>query len=546
MNLLSPPIQVNASSYSWNFPVLTSLNNLLLNTFTQNNQTEEIVHSIKDRRVVRLQKVLGKDWKEENGVIYSEKPFSTDINKIIRTHASVFKEVTFHFSPEKGGIFRFDEQGKSVEAPHSKSFMQWPTDSSWNKSVKRCSLFLEKGQEKIGAFSRDTFVKHSLFKDTLEKDFVFDRLLEFSKDLSFKSKYMAFCKSIQRGDPKWLESYKNQPFLLAYLSLYAFLEGKIEAEDLFTLHMFASAFSENPKNAEYFVLDSDNAGKYLKDNNYLTKNKRQVLPKDVPVEILNQMKEKSVLQRTCISYTVKAPEKTNEDDSRDLETQIYDALKDSKLGSRGLKADTNLEIKFTVLPFWLDQELLKESASYQNPPNDHRKAFGYERSLEALKVGRPISYASPLFHLPKVHEADSMQLGITFHDLLYHIPIDTLNPYVQRLIDLTEELKGLQLTATLSDKKCIFQIRAFLLDRDIAANFDGRYENIENALRLELTSAFELIEEIEDEKTKEQVVLVFQKHLRKETKNFMPKKNKRPADEEITFNSGKKIQTAEF
>jgi len=86
-----------------------------------------------------------------------------------------------------------------------------------------------------------------------------------------------------------------------------------------------------------------------------------------------------------------------------------------------------------------------------------------------LFEGRPISYASPLFYMPIVHDALGTQLGITAHDMNVHCPIDWQSPYVEQCIRLGRSLLNIVMNEKIheADRKIVLNMVVQTLDRAV-------------------------------------------------------------------------------
>ena len=84
--------------------------------------------------------------------------------------------------------------------------------------------------------SKEAFLQDPLFKYAKEASNVYDTLIEKQQDPLFRQHYSIFLSSIEEED--WFETCQREEIEameLGYLSLMAYLEGKIDKEDLCTL-----------------------------------------------------------------------------------------------------------------------------------------------------------------------------------------------------------------------------------------------------------------------------------------------------------------------
>jgi hypothetical protein len=168
------------------------------------------------------------------------------------------------------------------------------------------------------------------------------------------------------------------------------------------------------------------------------------------------------------------------------------------------------ESKVEVIPPILCKTLYKEifapnfASPEEYPPTEHAEFFGYKRKIKQLELGRPISYASPLFYLPAVHDTSSTQLGITVHDLLGHCVLDWLHPYTKQLISLGRAVKELGPEFSL--------IARNFLDRAIEPLSQNPDENVVSFLKTIFEGERNTFESASPEKA-EEFFLLCRKHL---------------------------------
>jgi hypothetical protein len=286
-------------------------------------------------------------------------------------------------------------------------------------------------------YSEKTFTQDPLFRNTLEKHSVFRELYRLLSNPSFQEDYQNFLDIIQSNNPKWAEAYRFDPIGLAYLSLFAYLDGNLTKEELFIAHMLASAFLESPQSASYVVLSQENARNYLQYYNYLTE---QNISQDF--YCLRNLDRKSTLAKTTISYESK--------ERGDLAayTTITSRGGQNPPGVRYTQNNKrHPSVSICFLPPWLWKRLYAELNPKHSPPIEHEELFGFRCKIDDIISGRPISYASPLFYLPNAHRLKGTQLSVTAHDILYHCLLDWLHPHANDLIKLGQKTRSIGQTS---------------------------------------------------------------------------------------------------
>ena len=158
--------------------------------------------------------------------------------------------------------------------PNTLNKLQIPTlPLEWTQKLKETPKIIPGDFETIqlpskASYSQKAFVENPLFKYTLEKYNVFRFLASLLKKSDFQAKYDHFLENITKED--WISSYTSDPRSLAYLSLVAFLEGHIKQEDLFVIHMVASALEESSDDEPviFTVLKEKDARAFLVEAQY--------------------------------------------------------------------------------------------------------------------------------------------------------------------------------------------------------------------------------------------------------------------------------------
>ncbi len=380
-------------------------------------------------------------------------------------------------------------------------FFTYPTGKSWNAALKMIKEDRDTSSKPPltltltdkSMYTEKQFVTNPLFAHTLEKHNVFERLCFLQSQPNFQTSYQDFLQKLKRKDLNWADEYKNKPFDLAYLSLFARLNEEIDNEELFVAQMLASAFLESKDSASHTVLTEENAIEHLEDSNYLPSNiplphsltkilnKYILKPKLKCVEGLN---EKSILKRTSVSYT----------SNKLLDKALYKSSVEDGMHPFGSKEENSSTkdpkpVTITLLPPKLCVEFYKEilgpKIDPDLPPIAHQEYFGYRERFSDLFKGRPISYASPLFYMPGVHGTDSnTQLGITAHDAIFHCPVDWQHPYAKSLAELGKALIDLKKDYQGKKEWPFHGLTLVILDRNLSSVKAGLDRILDEASKL--------------------------------------------------------------
>ncbi len=381
--------------------------------------------------------------------------------------------ISTNFSRKEAGRSSFpgEESGSSFKPirPNSSEFLGILRDSNLKNIDSSSTLYLSESK----TYCERDFVKSPLFKSSIEKHDVFRELCNLSReDASFTAEYEYFLTKIKSESAQWAEKYQLIPEYLAYLALYAYLDGKINEDELVVVHSLASAFLESADNSDYVVLNQENIGPLLAKYNYLQNG--YSFPDFSFSDCFNQ---KSVLERTAILYRT----------TKGIDLNIYKLGEQTKNVTLGFKPVEGLKsgCDVAVLPRWLTESIYNELFSsifsaHQTtpPPTDHSGIFGYRRKILDLVGGRPVTYPSPLFFGPtEVHDVESKQLAIYVHDLLGHCRADWMHPYTNEVIAL-----GLAIREELGEK--FAQLSIDLLDRAIEPHKENPAENVANFIKI--------------------------------------------------------------
>jgi hypothetical protein len=356
------------------------------------------------------------------------------------------------------GEFYYSPERRSICCDFNKSYsIQYPQDIQWTSLLLKASRSLKVANQVHlelphgSVYSENRFIAHPLFQNTLEKYSVFQQLCKLQSQPQFQTDYETFLSIIHSNNPNWADGYRLAPVDLAYLSLFAYLDGQITQQELFIVHMIASAFLESPHSTEVFHLSQDNIKTYLKEYFYLTQENETN-----DFYCLRNLEKKSLIEKTAFRFESK------ENRERAAYTTITKAGGTNPPGVKLLSSSTaKSPVSLCILPPWLWKRLYSEMFPLESPPIEHEEFFGFRRRLDDLIEGRPISYASPLFYLPSVHGLKGTQLGVTVHDIMFHCLLDWRYSQAHKLIRLGQKIRSL------GKEKDILNLAMIVLDRNV-------------------------------------------------------------------------------
>jgi hypothetical protein len=338
-------------------------------------------------------------------------------------------------------------------------------------------------------WSHDKFVSHNMFKYTNEKEDVFQSIMQRVDDVQFQQHYNDFLQDIQKDN--WFENYTKDAVDLGYLSLMAYLDGKIDQDDLTTLQLIANAIQENQEdgNIQGFSISvetSQTISDTLKDAHYppfgeAQKGKEPLIGTYKPPVELEKVKEefvaafdkKSPLKRTVLSYNF-SYEKMKFNNGRCLNKNsvcLHEVLYKNSRSNLGIKSiiEEGAVAKgtYVMVPLAMSYTLGRQLVNHETKTfSEQIVMFGYGEDAftnETFQAGkRVVSIGSPLFKIPPVHNSVKGPLGLqcTAHDV-YHLYLDIGNPYLTEMLDLQKALvqKG--------EDKMLIKFAELLLDREV-------------------------------------------------------------------------------
>lgn len=383
------------------------------------------------------------------------------------------------------GEFYYSPERRSICCDFNKNYsIQYPQDIQWTSLLKASGSLKVPNQVHLelphgSVYSENRFIAHPLFQNTLEKYSVFQQLCKLQSQPQFQTDYETFLSIIHSNNPNWADGYRLAPVDLAYLSLFAYLDAQITQQELFIVHMIASAFLESPHSTEVFLLSSDNIKAHLKDYFYLTQENETN-----DFYCLRNIDKKSLIERTAFRF------QSREKRERAAYTTITKAGGANPPGVKLLSSSTaKSPVSLCILPPWLWKRLYSEMFPLESPPIEHEEFFGFRRRLDDLIEGRPISYASPLFYLPSVHGLKGTQLGVTVHDIMFHCLLDWRYSQAHKLIRLGQKIRSL------GKEKDILNLAMIVLDRNVVTISENSDKDIARYLSFYCSSLIKKLSE---------------------------------------------------
>jgi hypothetical protein len=300
---------------------------------------------------------------------------------------------------------------------------------------------------------KKNFIKNPLFKKSKEKEDVFNNLwLTIHLDpLSYRIRYDSFLQNLDGED--WFECYWDMDTkqirdesLICFL---AFLNGDIKKESLLVIQTVLEAIRSNAKPI-IRTLVADDLPTYLAQTGFppyspntsdymLTRRKSEEELTLVKQEILESFSYKTPAERTVIEYDFQRLKVARF--CQTVEKAAYDI--DCRIGFKGSRYAVLLPPQFSI-------ELMAKTSSLRLPdPAKYYSGFGHSNTdgTPYFEGYRDISIPSPWFYLAPPHNYNSKSpgLGMLFHDLNYHIPLDANNPHAKLIIEIAKQF---------SEKRC--------------------------------------------------------------------------------------------
>lgn len=325
--------------------------------------------------------------------------------------------------------------------------------------------------------SSEEFISHPLFKDTKERENIYHTIINFSQNPEFRKNYSNFLQDI--GLENWYARYLSDPIPLAYISIIAFLDKKIDLDELVTLQTFAEIITEKEKNNiisfEIVTLNDHNLEEYLTELNFPLYVESKLLPKKNRKEemelvkerkkLLDDIKQLSPIQRTALEYTIASFDNTMHESTQSLEMLIYyDA--NSRIGFKKVE---NYQGTMSLIPLSLAiDSFLKASKNPNSSFEQQYFLFGFSEDDSPMENGgRMFTIPSPLFDVPYTHRCGigPKSLQLFFHDIYYHFILELNIPHKGQFIAIANELSHLK-TDNCEDQEIHKKLATILKDRE--------------------------------------------------------------------------------
>jgi len=336
-------------------------------------------------------------------------------------------------------------------------------------------------------FTKDIVFSYPEFSILKEKDKTFSELVNLTQSPSFQTEYSDFLSSL--SSEKWFEINSENPKKMAQFAIIAFLDQKIDREEMFIINIVAEAYWELQQNNHDIgavvgvapkTLSSENIGKYLAESGFppfadntndyaITHRKTPTELEKIKTGFIEDFGKRSPVKRTVLEYTISHFLDNLYGEDLSQEMLIYTQV---KLGFR--EVIQKKQGTMVLLSPELQIELLRQTSS--NPSHssqEHSITFGYSEDNSKFYEGvRAISIPSPALEpLPNVHSTKKgpKGLGVLFHDLNYHIPLEINNPYLSTFTRIANELKTQSSNPLLTDEfqKFTLVMAKKMVDREL-------------------------------------------------------------------------------
>ncbi len=303
------------------------------------------------------------------------------------------------------------------------------------------------------------FIGHRCFATTKEAKGVFLGLFFTSTQKNALNDYMNFLESLI--DSNWHLNFKHCPKKLAYFSIIAFLDKKIDLEELFVINIVADAYHELSSNViakvTVDVLTTTNAATILRDGCFplfgkgpeypqIRNRKPEKLLVQEKTDFLANLTNLSIVKRTFVEYTIDGFEldweKLRRSNLCSIEQGIY-----IKTGGRiGYKNVGDNQATIVLLPPKICIDLLQRTSCISCLPYEaHEYIFGFTHdTTQGYRGIRIVSIPSPLFETVFVHGYNSGAKGLQrYHsDISYHMPLEMNNPHIENIVRIANKFKA--------------------------------------------------------------------------------------------------------
>ncbi len=322
--------------------------------------------------------------------------------------------------------------------------------------------------------TKEDFLNDPLFQLTENK---FSEIVYISKTPLFKTEYKSFLTNLQAEN--WFEQIELNPKKMAQLSIIAYLDEKIDQEELLVINIIAEGYTSVSKvisltrssiesgfgdieevAVDPFVISKDRLAVYLKNCNFppfarsslkniIKTGKSEQELDQIKADIIEEFGKRSVIKRTVLEYTLTPFIGLNEAQANRRLAELL-TVEMSILGLHSKLGFINSETKssgtMVLLPPMFTIDLFCR-VSTSGARSDHFFTFGYsDDDSEFYKGIRVVSIPSPAFKkLPYVHSYISgpRGLGILFHDINYHLALESNIPHVKVFIEIAKGLEAL-------------------------------------------------------------------------------------------------------
>jgi len=315
--------------------------------------------------------------------------------------------------------------------------------------------------------TKKMFLNCSVFENVKDKERVYSELVDLIKTDSFQKEYESFLSNLAKEN--WFEYIQQDPEKMAQFSFLAYLEGNhIDREELFVINIVAEGYQElknKYKEGEIGkvidvkprTLSSQEVANYLHKAGFppfventdpypyiITIRKDPEELEGIKTQIIEDFKKRSPIQRTVLEYTLSRFQCYNDALKDSIEMRIHYEIK-SRLGFLDTKQEQ--ERTMVLLPPEFAIELFRKvSFNPSRSSSEHCLSFGYKDDNTKFFEGiRVITIPSPACEaLPPVHHLKNgpKGLGILFHDINYHIPVEINNPHSSFFVEITKQLRS--------------------------------------------------------------------------------------------------------
>lgn len=265
-----------------------------------------------------------------------------------------------------------------------------------------------------------------------------------------------------RNDRNFHEKIKKHPssYNYLYFSIIAFLDEKIDQEELFIIHMIGALFQydeTSPLNkvtaVKTRVIEQDEAADYFQEANFPLFSKqlethisncrsKEEIEKERKT-FLEEFSKREPLKRTSLEYTLKHFGISLSTIFYTIEMGIF-YYSNFSIGYKNINRE---QATVVLLSPQLSVDMLYRTSAVVFKKNlTHLFIFGYDPDDTPFYQGiRVISIPSPLFFVPYIHGYNHgpRELGLYHHDVSYHLPLEVNNPHINQIVCIAKKLKSI-------------------------------------------------------------------------------------------------------